>query len=177
MNSLALKSCFPRHSDQLYSQKVINPPSTLEPVGLTGDGMRPDGLTLGPWYRRQSLVWDTKVMYTFDQCHYKNSAFRQALQQQRLQLQNAEDTMTLLTITVLSGKSTAPFWWPCKETCLCLVIPGSDSGSTSACPWLWSKGILPAYWPVCKFDLILAIPSVLSRDGHLGIPNPEGFKS
>ena len=30
------------------------------------------------------------------------------------------------------------------------------------CPWLWSKGTLPAYWPVCKFDLILVVPCVLT---------------
>jgi len=43
---------------------------------------------------------------------------------------------------------------------LCLVTLGSDSGSTSGCPWLWSEGMLPAYWPMWKFDLILAILSV-----------------
>ena len=37
------------------------------------------------------------------------------------------------------------------------VTPGSISGSTSACPWLWSKDMLQAYWPVCKFDLISSI--------------------
>jgi len=49
----------------------------LEPVGLTNDGRRPDGLTLVPWYRGLSLVWDATVMDTFAQGHYKGSA-RQA---------------------------------------------------------------------------------------------------
>jgi len=39
--------------------------STLEPVGLTGDRKRPDGLTLGPWYNGLSLVWDAIVVDTF----------------------------------------------------------------------------------------------------------------
>ena len=47
------------------------------------------------------------------------------------------------------------FECPHKETCLCLVIPECvSSDSTSACPWLWSEGMLPACWLVCKFDLI-----------------------
>jgi len=40
---------------------------------------------------------------------------------------------------------------------VCLVNQGSDSGSTGAYPWLWSEETLPAYLPVCKFDLILPI--------------------
>jgi len=40
--------------------------------------------------------------------------------------------------------------------------PGSNSDSNSACPWLWSEGTLQAYWPVSTYDLILAIPSVLT---------------
>jgi len=32
----------------------------------------------------------------------------------------------------------------------------------SAYPWLWSEGTLPTYWDVCKFDLILIVPSVLT---------------
>jgi len=36
-------------------------------------------------------------------------------------------------------------------------IQGSASGSTSVCPWLWSGETLPAYWPVCKFDLYLPV--------------------
>ena len=29
--------------------------------------------------------------------------------------------------------------------------------STSVCPWLWSGEMLPAYWPVCEFDLTLHV--------------------
>ena len=25
------------------------------------------------------------------------------------------------------------------------------------CPWLWSGEMLPAYWPVCEFDLTLRV--------------------
>jgi len=49
-----------------------NLPSTLEPVSFTGDGKRPDGLTLGPWYKGLSLEWYATVVDTFAQRHYKN---------------------------------------------------------------------------------------------------------
>ena len=46
---------------------------------------------------------------------------------------------------------------------VCLVTSRSDSGSTSTFPWLWSEGTLPAwYWHVCRFDLILVVPTVLT---------------
>ena len=51
--------------------------STLELVGLTNDGRRPDGLTLGSWYKGLSLVWDATAVDTFAQGHCKDSA-RQA---------------------------------------------------------------------------------------------------
>jgi hypothetical protein len=39
--------------------------STLEPNGLSrDDGKRPDGLTLVPWIKGQSLVWDVTVVDT-----------------------------------------------------------------------------------------------------------------
>jgi len=54
----------------------------LEPVGLTNDGRtpkRPDGLTLGLWYRGLSLVlWDATVVDTFAQGHYYKGSARQA---------------------------------------------------------------------------------------------------
>jgi len=45
-------------SHQLYSQKIINPMD----------------VTLGAWYRGQSLVWDTTDVETFARYHYKHSA-------------------------------------------------------------------------------------------------------
>ena len=40
-----------------------NIPSVLEPHGLsTADQKRPDGLTLVPWERGQSLIWDATVV-------------------------------------------------------------------------------------------------------------------
>jgi len=36
-------------------------------------------------------------------------------------------------------------------------MAGDPSGSTSTCPWLRSEETLPAYWPMCKFDLILSV--------------------
>ena len=40
-----------------------NVPAVLEPPGLSReDNKRPDGLTLGPWNRVKSLVWDVTVI-------------------------------------------------------------------------------------------------------------------
>jgi len=44
-----------------------------------------------------------------------------------------------------------------KGLLMCLATPGSANGSTSICPWLWSGEMLPAYWPVCEFDLTLHV--------------------
>jgi len=57
--------------------------------------------------------------------------------------------------TSVYGKSTAPYLSGlAKKLLICLVTPGSASGSTSACLWQWSEDMLPAYWPVCKIDFI-----------------------
>ena len=48
----------------------IGLPSVLEPACLTKDKRRPDGLTLNPWYRGRSLVWDATVVDTFAESHY-----------------------------------------------------------------------------------------------------------
>jgi len=65
--------------------------------------------------------------------------------------------------TGVYSKSTVPFL-----SCLAKKLvdisgdPGRDSGSTSACLWPWSEGTSLAYWPVCKFNLILATLSALT---------------
>jgi len=65
---------FPRHSaiNSILKQLTrIGLPSVLEPVGLTRDIRRwSDGLTLNPWYRGRSLVWDATVVDTFAENHY-----------------------------------------------------------------------------------------------------------
>ena len=59
---------YPRHS-------AIN---SILKRSLTRIGLkRPDGLTLGPWYRDRSMEWDATVVDTFAQGHNKDSA-RQA---------------------------------------------------------------------------------------------------
>jgi len=90
-----------------------------------------------------------------------------------LGMTNAENTVTSLTNIICQpvaiatigvyGTSTAPFWscLAAKLVDICQVTTGGDIGSTSACVWLWSEG---AYWSVRKFDLILAILSVLTSD-------------
>ena len=58
---------FSRHShlNDLVKRSLVTAglPSVLEPPGLNrGDGKRPDGMTLIPWSRGQSLVWDVTVV-------------------------------------------------------------------------------------------------------------------
>ena len=142
--------------------------SNLESVGLTNDGRRSDGLTFGPWYWGLSLVQDATDVGTFAQGHYKNSA-----KQAGFVAIKAEDTICqkyhdlqsnyhfqplAIETTSVYGKSTILFWMALQRNLLllCLVIPVSASGSTSVCPWLWSREMLPAYWPGCKFDLTLS---------------------
>jgi len=60
-------------ASNIRSLTRIGLPSVLEPVGLTKD-RRPDGLTLNPWYRGRSLVWDATVVDTFAESHYIVSA-------------------------------------------------------------------------------------------------------
>jgi len=60
--------------------------------------------------------------------------------------------------TGVYGKSTVPFLSGLVKKLVDVSgDPGSASGSTSVCPWLWSREILPAYWPVCEFDLTLRV--------------------
>ena len=68
---------FPRHSaiNSIFKRSLtrIGLPSLFETVGLTRD-RRPDGLTLNPWHRDRSLVWDATVVDTFAESHYTVSA-------------------------------------------------------------------------------------------------------
>jgi len=69
--------------------------------------------------------------------------------------------MTSKAITTFNQWQLRPLVWNGKSTVLQrdllmrLATLGSASGSTSICPRLWSGETLSAYWPVCKFDLIL----------------------
>ena len=69
---------FPRYSaiNSILKRSLtrIGLPSVLEPVGLTNDRRKPDGLTLNPWYRGRNLVWDATVVDTFTESHYIVSA-------------------------------------------------------------------------------------------------------
>jgi len=95
---------FPRHSainsilKRSLTRIQIGLSSTLEPVGLTNDGKRPDGLTLGPWCRGLSLVWDATVVDTFAQGHYKDSARQAGFAATKAEATNAKN-MTSKAIT------------------------------------------------------------------------------
>jgi len=86
----------------------------------------------------------------------------------RPRLQNAKNTMTSKAIATFNQLQLRPLVCMAtppppflnghtKNLLICLVTPGSTSGFTSACPWLWSVEMLPNYWPVCNFDLILSV--------------------
>jgi len=42
----------------------------LEPLCLTDDKKKPDGLTLNSWYKGKILIWDTTVVDIFAPSHY-----------------------------------------------------------------------------------------------------------
>jgi len=97
----------------------INLPSTLEPVGLTNDRRRSDGLTLGPWYKGLSLVWDATVMNAFPRGHYKDTARQTGFMNTKAEdakCQKNHDLQSnyhfppvVIETTGMYGKSTAPF--------------------------------------------------------------------
>ncbi|CAG9131822.1 unnamed protein product [Plutella xylostella] len=70
---------FPRHhalNDLIKRAMVMaNIPCVLEPPGLSRtDGKRPDGLTLVPWERGRSLLWDATCVSTFAASHLAGTA-------------------------------------------------------------------------------------------------------
>jgi len=114
---------FPRHSaiNSMLKRSLtcIGLPSTLEPVGLTNSGRRPDGLTLGYWYRGLSLVWDATVVDTYAQGHYKDSARQAGFAATKAEAakchkyhdlqSNCHFQGVAIETTGVYGKSTAPF--------------------------------------------------------------------
>ena len=69
----------PRHSamNDVVKRALLRAglPSVLEPPGLDrGDGSRPDGITVFPFSRGISLVWDCTCVDTFAESHLINSA-------------------------------------------------------------------------------------------------------
>ena len=69
----------PRHSamNDVVKRALLKAglPSVLEPPGLDrGDGSRPDGITVFPFSRGRSLVWDCTCVDTFAEAHLNRSA-------------------------------------------------------------------------------------------------------
>jgi len=62
-----------------------------------------------------------------------------------------------------NGKSSAIFRAVLQRNLLICQVTQGASGCTSACPWLWSEGTVPVYWPVCKFDLIFCHPQCINQ--------------
>jgi hypothetical protein len=55
--------------------RSANTPATLEPTGLLrGDGKRPDGVTMTPWSRGRTLVWDFTCPDTLAPSHVRQSS-------------------------------------------------------------------------------------------------------
>jgi len=138
--------CFPRHlainSSLKRSLTRIGLPSTLEPVGLTSDARTPDCSTLGPWYRGLSLVWDARVVFTFAQGHYKDSARHagfaatkaEAAKCQKCDLQsNYHFQPVAIETTGVYGKSTAPFLSGLTKKFV------DVSGDPRECQWLHQR--------------------------------------
>ena len=64
------QGCIPRHKGLntliKHALAACNIPAVLEPQGLSRlDNKRPDGLTIVPWEKGCSLVWDVTVWNTF----------------------------------------------------------------------------------------------------------------
>ena len=75
-------------------------PSILEPSGLhRSDGKRPDGLTLIPWSRGKSLLWDVTCVDTFPICLQHPN--QQVQLQYLLLIQNELSIENLWIITTL----------------------------------------------------------------------------
>ena len=98
--------CFPRHSaiNSVLKRSLtrIGLPSTLEPVSLTNDGRRPDGLTLGPWCGTQQL-WTLLLGATI-----KTLPDRLVLRPQKLRSQNAKNIMTSKAIAIFNQWQLRP---------------------------------------------------------------------
>ena len=86
------KSRFSRHSlgnDAIHRALAsADVPSTLEPLGLCrSDGKRPDGLTLFPWSRGKSLLWDFTCIHrlaaSYNRCATAPGAVIAALAEER----------------------------------------------------------------------------------------------
>ena len=75
--------------------------------------------------------------------------------------------------TGVYGKTTAPFLSSLtkKHVDMSGDPRGSTSGSTSACTWLCSERTLSAYWPLCKFDLILSVLFFVAFNGRKWLRN------
>ena len=119
---------FPTHSAinsiLKWSLTCIGRPSVLEPIGLTRDSRRLNGLTLNPWYRgrtARSLAWDATVIGTFAESHYivsstipgsvatQTDAETDKCQKYNDLLDNYYFQPVAIETTGVYGKSTAPF--------------------------------------------------------------------
>ena len=93
--------------------------------------------TLCPWYIGLSLVWDARVVDTFAQGHYKDSARQagfEATKCQKCDLQNSYHFQPVAIETIgVYGKSTAPFLSGLTKKFV------DVSGDPRECQWLHQR--------------------------------------
>ena len=115
-------------------------------------------------------MWDATVVDTFAQGHYKDSARQAGCAAKKAEAAKCQKYHDLqsnyhlqpvaIETTGVYGKSTASFLSSLAKK---LVDVSGDPRECQwlhqrlSLPWLWSGETLPAYWPVCEFDLTLRV--------------------
>ena len=85
LHGLSCRKSTPRHVRHSQMNDIVwravkkaGLPAVKEPVGLSRDGLRPDGASLIPWARGKPLAWDVTVPDTFAQSHLSDTVTRAA---------------------------------------------------------------------------------------------------
>ena len=136
---------FPRHSaiNSILKSSLtrIGLPSTLEPVVLTNDGRRPDGLTLGPWSEAWAWCGTQQLWTLLLRATIKTLPDRLVLRPpEAAKCQKYHDLQSnyhfqpvAIETTCVYGKSTAPFLSGLAKKLV------DVSGDPRECQWLHQR--------------------------------------